>query len=281
MAPSAQHTADGRALARPRPPRLKQLPPAKIPIPSTRRTKAYPRAPAEALARAAAVGRWEGLYDDVRRRRAAGQSLRRINRETGLARATVRKYAFDERFRRHGRRGPGRSHLDPHLDHLHARYAEGCENAMELWRELRAFGFPGTVKQIRRWLSERRTRPARTTAARYRTQPSTPMIALGSPPPLPSPKQLSWHLLREPKDLDTDAAAVVARVLKDEVAARVVDLARRFCRIVAVAAAARRPRTVPSPPSMHGWATPARAVSAWSKASPPASARMGLRSVPA
>ena len=55
-------------------PRLKRLPPVGAPMPSTRRTRAYPRAPAEALARAAAVGRWEGLYDEVRRRRAAGQS---------------------------------------------------------------------------------------------------------------------------------------------------------------------------------------------------------------
>ena len=144
-------------------PRLKLLPPVAAPPPSTRRTAAYPRAPAEAHARAAAVGRWEGLYDDIRRRRAAGQSLRRINRETGLARATVRKYAFAQHIPRYGRRGPGRSILDPHLGHLHARLGEGCENAMQLWRELRGLGFPGTAKQVRRWLSERRTQPARTT----------------------------------------------------------------------------------------------------------------------
>ncbi|AYO86427.1 ISL3-like element ISMex10 family transposase [Methylobacterium brachiatum] len=212
-------------------PRLKLLPPITAPAPSTRRTRAYPRAPAETLARAAAVGRWEELYDDVRRRRAAGQSLRLINRETGLARATVRKYAFAEGFPRHDGRGPGRSILDPHLDHLHARQAAGCENAMQLWRELRDRGFPGTVKQVRRWLSERRTRPARTTIWRLKTP--SPMAQVAPPsPPLPSPKQLSWHLLREPDDLDADAAAVVARVLQDDEAAKVVGLGRRFCRIV-------------------------------------------------
>jgi len=210
-------------------PRLKLLPPITAPALSTRRTRAYPRAPAEALARDAAVSRWEELYDDVRRRRAAGQSLRRINREIGLARATVRKYAFAECFPRHGRRGPGRSILDPHLDHLHARQAAGCENAMQLWHALRSRGFPGTVKQIRRWLSERRTRPARTTIRRLQTPAPT---AQAAPPPLPSPKQLSWHLLREPDDLDAEAAAVVARVLQDDEAAKVVDLGRRFCRIV-------------------------------------------------
>lgn len=166
-------------------------------------------------ARPRCSGRWEELYDDVRRRRAAGQSLRLINRETGLARATVRKYAFAEGFPRHDGRGPGRSILDPHLDHLHARQAAGCENAMQLWRELRDRGFPGTVKQVRRWLSERRTRPARTTIWRLKTPSPMAQVAPQSPP-LPSPKQLSWHLLREPDDLDADAAAVVARVLQDD-----------------------------------------------------------------
>ena len=213
-------------------PRLKQLPPVAAPAASTRRTHAYPRAPAEALARAAAVGRWEDKYDEVRRRRAAGQSLRRINRETGLARATVRKYAFAERFPRHGRRGPQLSIIDRYLDYLHARLGEGCENALQLWRELRERGFPGTEKQIRRWLSERRTRPAKTTIRRLQTPRASAPLLPSSLPPLPSPKQLSWHLLRESDDLDAEAATQVNRVLQDDAAARVVNLGRRFCRII-------------------------------------------------
>ena len=124
-------------------PRLKQLPAMRPSSPSTRRTRAYLRAPSEALSRAAARGRWEAFYDEVQRRRAEGQSLRRIHRETGLARATVRKYTFSASFPRYGLRGPGPSILDPYLDHLHARLAEGCENAMQLWREARDLGFAG------------------------------------------------------------------------------------------------------------------------------------------
>ena len=50
--------------------------------------------------------------------------------------------------------------------------------------------------------------------------------------PLPSPNQLSWHLLRGRDDRDADAAAAVVRVLQDDEAAKVVDRGRRFCRIV-------------------------------------------------
>jgi hypothetical protein len=97
------------------------------------------------------------------------QSLRRITSETGLARATVRKYAFSDTFPRHGLRGPFPSILDHYLDHLHTRLTEGCENAMQLWREVRGLGFLGTPKQVRRWLSERRSRPAKTTARKGKT----------------------------------------------------------------------------------------------------------------
>ena len=183
------------------------------------------------LARAAARGRWEAEYDDVRRRHAKGQSLRRINRETGLARATVRKYAFAESFPRNGVREPKPSMLDPYLGHLHIRLDEGCENAAQLCRELQDLGFGGTSKQVRLWLSERRAGPAGTT---LRSSLISTNMRVSTPPasPLASSKQLSWHLLREPGDLDTEAAAVVARVLQDTEAAKVVDLGRRFCQIV-------------------------------------------------
>ncbi|MCJ2063738.1 ISL3 family transposase [Methylobacterium sp. J-088] len=210
-------------------PRLKQLPSPAPTAASSRRTKAFPRAPAEALTRAAAFARWEILYDDVRRRCAAGHSLCRINRETGLARATVRKYAFAERFPRHGLRGPGSSILDPHLDHLKARLNKGCENAMQLWRELRDLGFSGTPKQVCRWLQERRARPVKTTA---RQRPTSPSAAPSKASPLPSPKHLLWLLLQEPHALNVEAAATVTRVLQDDEAARVVDLTRQFCSLV-------------------------------------------------
>ena len=94
-------------------PRLKRLPAVAPSSPSIQRVTAFPRARSEMLARAAARRRWEAAYDDVRRRHAEGHSLRRINRETGLARATVRKYAFAASFPRNGMREPKLSMLDP------------------------------------------------------------------------------------------------------------------------------------------------------------------------
>jgi hypothetical protein len=86
-------------------PCLKRLPAVASSSPSIQSVTALPRPPSEMLARAAARHRWEAAYDDVRRRHAEGHSLRPINRETGLARVTVRKYAFAASFppERHAR----------------------------------------------------------------------------------------------------------------------------------------------------------------------------------
>jgi hypothetical protein len=127
------------------------------------RTGPYPRTRAEAAARDGRRARRVALYEEVRRRHAAGEKLLAISRAMGLAVGTVRKYAHAGSFPVPETRPLRPSILDPYLARLEARRAEGGENALALWRELRVAGFPGTAKQVHRWLAERRTAPARTT----------------------------------------------------------------------------------------------------------------------
>jgi hypothetical protein len=78
----------------------------------------------------------------------------------GLAVGTVRKHACAGSFPVPETRPLRPSILEPYLARLEARLAEGCENGLALWRELRAAGFPGTAKQVHRWLaSAGRLRP--------------------------------------------------------------------------------------------------------------------------
>ena len=96
------------------------------------RTRAFRRSSTEAAAGADSRARWLAAYEDVRRRNLAGEALLAIGRATGLAQATVRKYAYAESFPERAVRRPGRSILDPFIAHLEARMAEGCEDAMAL-----------------------------------------------------------------------------------------------------------------------------------------------------
>ena len=65
-------------------------------------------------------------YEEVQRRFSAGEKLLAISRAMGLARGTVRRYAYAQSFPERAARVPEPSILDPYLGHLEARLAEGC-----------------------------------------------------------------------------------------------------------------------------------------------------------
>jgi hypothetical protein len=129
---------------------------------------------------------------------------------------------------------PPPSILDPYPGHLEARLAAGCENGMALWRELRELGFPGTSRQVHRWLSKRRTVPAKSTPHRWQSLP--PDITLnrssdGSARLLP-PRQLAWLLVQSPEALDGSQRAMLARIEQDEEVCRLLPLAHRFADLI-------------------------------------------------
>lgn len=151
-----------------------------------------------------------------------------------MARGTVRRYASAQGFPERAARVPLASKLDPYLEHLEARRAAGCENAMALWRELRAWGFAGSSQQVRRWMRQRRTAPAKTTPRRWRLSlPATAVVPPSAPAPtLPSARQLAWLLVQEPEELDAAQAASLAWIIQDEEVARVLGLSRRLAALI-------------------------------------------------
>ena len=218
--------------------RLRRLPPIPGPPRAPRRDRAFPRTASECKAGAESRERWKAAYDEVRRRHADGQTLLGIARAMGLARATVRKYATADTFPARLPHGPGPSLLDPHVDYLLGRIDEGCENAMALWRELRERGYPGTSRQVHRFVAERRTKPTRSgRKPRGETMPVPETQAVE--PSLPSARQLAWLLVQATSALDAVSTAVVARVEQDATASAVADLARRFTALVRASSVGR------------------------------------------
>jgi transposase len=194
------------------------------------------------------------LYEEVRRRQSAGEALIAIARAMQLARGTVHQYARAEEFPECATRRPSRSIIDPHLAYLQARLAEGCEDAAALWREIRERGFTGTAKQIRRWLSERRTRPARTAPHRWRgRRPNDPAGTGCAAMRLPSPRQLAWLLVQPPAMLASDDAATVARVEQDNDTAIVAKLARRFTALVRTCNASQKAHVHTASADLNTW----------------------------
>ena len=238
------------------------------PAVSARRDRALPRSAPERAAGAESRVRWQACHAEVRRRHLAGETLLGSARETGLALGTVRKHARAEAFPARTPHGPGPSSLDPCLSHLERRLAEGCENGLALWRELRGQGFPGGTRQVHRWLIERRTAPAKTGPHVRRIGKAgevRPPAARNTAPALPTVPQLAWLLVQPAAALGAADAATAARVEQDREAAAVVRLARRFTALVrACGVAGRRDGRAPADPAVEldAWLADARACSA-------------------
>lgn len=131
----------------------------------------------------------------------AGTSSRVIAREVGLSRHTVQRFIRADGFPERAPRPPCPGILTPYEAYLRERWNAGCQNAQQLWREIREQGFPGSCSQVRHVLAAWRSVPAR---------PGKKNPAVSPPPPAPpppeslSPRQASWLLFLAPEELDQD-----------------------------------------------------------------------------
>ncbi|MFN0220087.1 MAG: ISL3 family transposase [Hyphomicrobium sp.] len=104
---------------------------------------------------------------------ASGLPLKRIARQTGYSRQTIRRVVRGERsdvFR------VRQSSLEPHLSWLDAQWAEGCCNAAKLWRCLQSEGFRGSARVVAEWATRRR-RAEQANAETLQRLPSARTIA--------------------------------------------------------------------------------------------------------
>ena len=107
--------------------------------------------------------RWQRsteIHDEVLRLHRDGVPIKAIVRRLRVGRNTVRRWlrgAAPEPYR------PRRSMLEPYLELLERRWAEGCHNGAQLWRELRNAGFQGGLRVVTEWATRQRlaSRPSR------------------------------------------------------------------------------------------------------------------------
>ena len=164
----------------------------------------------------------------VRKLQSRGLSIRAIAKKFGISRYAVRCYVNADTLPE--RRRP--SMLDPFEPYLKKRREEGCCNGMQLWRELRKQGYPGSRKRVAQWVRQRREEPAPTTPNKYRSRsnasPGGSRAFRGS-----SPRQQVWLLLREPEDLSDDEQRALRQMrgLCEDVAAA-HPLTQQFVRMI-------------------------------------------------
>jgi transposase len=147
-------------------------------------------------------------YAKVQRLKEGGLSIRGIARALKMSRMTIYRYLGSEGFPERAPAKKRRSQLDKYLPYIHRRWAEGCHNAGQLWREISAQGYGGKEAMVRRYARQLRIRlqefPEKAKAQK--------LIAVGFQ--APSAKQAAWWLLKDEKDLKEEEKQFIAELLK-------------------------------------------------------------------
>ena len=133
-----------------------------------------------------------------------GLSERNIARALSINRATVRKFIHAKSFPERALKRSYGSILDSYLPYIHRRWAEGCDNALQLWREIKEKGYGGKVAMVRRY-----TRRLRAILAQLTPEQRTQFLVARTTFKAPSSKRAGWWLVKQVEDLSDEQQAFV------------------------------------------------------------------------
>jgi transposase len=194
-----------------------------------------PLSPQQQAAREASRARRFERYQHVQALAQQGVPLLQIAQRLNISRNTARKFATTPLFPERAKLAPQPRMLDRYLPYLQERWAEGCSNASQLWRELQAQGYRGVRKQVARWVQQQRTEHAPTAPKKYGRRPpaiNAEMAGGSRGPELAAPTQLTWLLLREDTQLKEGEAATLARLEQHADIVQARSLAHQFQHMV-------------------------------------------------
>ena len=161
-------------------------------------------------------------YEEVITLRQQGWSQRAISHQTGLERKTVRRYLRAGTFREWATPQRRRT-LDRFLPYLEQRWAEGCHNAAQLWREIEQQGYGGRPGMIRQWAIPRRGKEhlERLLAAAQQKRKQ-----------VPTPREVVWWLL-QPEERRAEEHRFVEALYEQAPEVRhAAEAAREFMRLI-------------------------------------------------
>ena len=173
--------------------------------------------------------RWQRrvqVHGEAMRLHRQGVPVRHIARGLALSRNTVRRWVRGEQPELHRLRMHS---LDPWRAVLERRWAEGCRNGAQLWRELRDAGFKGGMRVVTEWASrqrlaepERQVGPAPASAAQHPPRPAA----------YPARRVARMLAADTPALAEPDRAYVERLLMLSPALATARDLAQRFGALV-------------------------------------------------
>ena len=162
------------------------------------------------LAQQQSRARRYNVYAEVKALHRQGLKTLQIARQLKLSRQTVRRYIASEHFPEISQKRRQRSILDPYVAYLQERWDAGCTTNKQLYKEIQARGYSGSMRPLVQWTMLRRERLAGRDRPQGRnparqvevfSAPETGGGEQGGAAKLPGSQQLAWVLLHEPSAL--------------------------------------------------------------------------------
>jgi transposase len=129
-------------------------------------------------------------YQQIHQLRQQGWSVPAIVGEVGVSKRTVQRFLRAQQFPERSRRRRQPRNTDRYEVYLRQRLAQGCQNATQLYRELKAQGYAGSYMSVYKALQSLTPHSPhrRNTAAHKEGAPSRAGL------PVPSSRSVAWWL---------------------------------------------------------------------------------------
>jgi transposase len=171
-------------------------------------------------------------YEQVWTLHREGWSNRTIAQHLGIGCMTVVRHLQAPTFpERKGHTTTGKSVLTPYTERLLKWWNAGCREALQLFRDLQAHGYPGSYPTVARYVQRLRQAQGIRPRARHPGH-GVPLVMEGRHQPLTTRRATRVVLKRSEHRTDADAQLIAQLQAQHPDVAVAIDLARDFCTIV-------------------------------------------------
>jgi transposase len=147
-------------------------------------------------------------YLQVIKLRKQGLAMHIIARSLKMSRMTVRRYIEADGFPERAPTRTRHSRLEKYVPYLHQRFAAGCNNATQMWREISAQGYGGKAGMVRRYIKRLRVR-TKELGMKQQLEIQSAADKFKSP----SSRRAAWWLIKEVGELTAEQRGFVDQLV--------------------------------------------------------------------
>jgi transposase len=148
-------------------------------------------------------------YLQVIKLRKQGMAMNVIARSLKMSRMTVRRYIESDGYPERAPTKTRHSQLEKYVPYLHQRFAAGCDNATQIWREIRAQGYGGKAGMVRRYIKRLRVR-TKALGVKRQIEIQSSADSFKSP----SSRRAAWWLIKEVSELTAEQRLFVDQLIR-------------------------------------------------------------------